>query len=61
MKQAIEPVDKRVDSPHRVVLSHVATHAVRVILSGLFDELPNLNIILGHCGQFPVLIPRPIP
>jgi len=26
-------------------------HAMRLILSGIFDELPNLKIILGHCGE----------
>ncbi len=36
-----------------------ATHAVRLILSGLFDELPNLKVILGHCGEgLPFLLPR---
>jgi gamma-resorcylate decarboxylase len=36
-----------------------ANHAVRLILSGLFDELPNLNVILGHCGEgLPFLLPR---
>ncbi len=28
-----------------------ATHAVRLILSGLFDTYPNLRIILGHLGE----------
>ncbi len=28
-----------------------ATHAVRLILSGLFDAYPNLKIILGHLGE----------
>ncbi len=26
-------------------------HAMRLILSGLFDDLPNLKIILGHLGE----------
>ncbi len=26
-------------------------HALRLILSGVFDELPNLQIILGHWGE----------
>jgi len=26
-------------------------HALRLILSGLFDEYPNLKIILGHLGE----------
>jgi predicted TIM-barrel fold metal-dependent hydrolase len=28
-----------------------ATHALRLIASGLFDEYPRLNIILGHLGE----------
>jgi predicted TIM-barrel fold metal-dependent hydrolase len=28
-----------------------ATHALRLILSGLFDEHPGLKIILGHLGE----------
>jgi predicted TIM-barrel fold metal-dependent hydrolase len=28
------------------------THALRLLVSGLFDRLPNLNIILGHLGEF---------
>jgi predicted TIM-barrel fold metal-dependent hydrolase len=28
-----------------------ATHALRLITSGLFDRLPNLQIILGHMGE----------
>lgn len=36
-----------------------ATHALRLILSGLFDKLPKLNIILGHCGEgLPFTLPR---
>jgi gamma-resorcylate decarboxylase len=36
-----------------------STHAVRLILSGLFDQLPNLNVILGHCGEgLPFTLPR---
>ena len=35
------------------------THAVRLILSGLFDKYPNLTIILGHMGEgLPHLLPR---
>ena len=29
----------------------VATHAVRLILSGLFDRFPRLKICLGHMGE----------
>ena len=28
------------------------THALRLITSGLFDRLPDLQIILGHLGEF---------
>jgi predicted TIM-barrel fold metal-dependent hydrolase len=28
-----------------------ATHAMRLILSGLFDRLPTLQVILGHMGE----------
>lgn len=26
-------------------------HALRLVVSGLFDRFPKLNIILGHCGE----------
>ncbi len=29
-----------------------ATHALRLIVSGLFDRFPGLQIILGHMGEF---------
>lgn len=36
-----------------------ATHAVRLMLSGLFDKYPQLKIILGHLGEgLPFLLPR---
>jgi len=31
--------------------AETAIHALRLIGSGLFDELPRLNIILGHLGE----------
>lgn len=35
------------------------THAVRLILSGLFEKVPDLKIILGHLGEaIPFLLPR---
>ncbi|MFB8275999.1 amidohydrolase family protein [Nocardia colli] len=35
------------------------THAVRLMLSGLFDRFPNLTVILGHLGEgLPQLLPR---
>ena len=36
-----------------------ATHAIRLMLSGLFDEFPNLQVVLGHLGEgLPLLLPR---
>jgi 2,3-dihydroxybenzoate decarboxylase len=36
-----------------------ATHAVRLMLSGLFDRHPSIQIILGHLGEgLPFLLPR---
>ncbi|MED2944404.1 amidohydrolase family protein [Bacillus swezeyi] len=36
-----------------------ATHALRLMLSGLFDRYPNLTIILGHLGEgLPFTLPR---
>jgi 2,3-dihydroxybenzoate decarboxylase len=36
-----------------------ATHAIRLILSGLFDRFPKLTIILGHLGELlPFALPR---
>lgn len=36
-----------------------ATHAIRLMLSGLFDRYPNLTIILGHLGEgLPLMLPR---
>jgi gamma-resorcylate decarboxylase len=35
------------------------THAVRLMLSGLFDDHPNVQVILGHLGEgLPFLLPR---
>ncbi|HLH61654.1 MAG TPA: amidohydrolase family protein [Ktedonobacteraceae bacterium] len=31
--------------------SETAIHALRLILSGIFDRLPNLQIIIGHMGE----------
>jgi gamma-resorcylate decarboxylase len=36
-----------------------STHALRMILSGLFDKYPKLNIVLGHLGEaLPFTLPR---
>jgi 2,3-dihydroxybenzoate decarboxylase len=31
--------------------TETASHAIRIVLSGLFDRLPKLKIILGHMGE----------
>ena len=37
----------------------VGTHAIRLIASGVFDELPKLKIVIGHMGEgIPFLLPR---
>ncbi|QEY25225.1 amidohydrolase family protein [Neisseria zalophi] len=36
-----------------------ASHAVRLMLSGLFDRYPTLQVILGHLGEgLPYMLPR---
>ena len=36
-----------------------ATHALRLIMSGLFDRFPGLNVVLGHLAEgLPFLLPR---
>ena len=36
-----------------------SSHALRLILSGLFDEYPKLTVILGHLGEgLPLILPR---
>lgn len=36
-----------------------ATHALRLMLSGLFDRFPTLQVILGHMGEgLPFMLPR---
>ena len=36
-----------------------ASHAIRLMLSGLFDRYPNIQIILGHLGEgLPHILPR---
>src|SRR5882672_8498048 len=37
----------------------VGTHAIRLIGAGIFDEFPNLKIVIGHMGEgIPFLLPR---
>ena len=39
--------------------SETAIHALRLILSGVFDRLPNLQIIIGHMGEMnPFMLDR---
>ena len=45
--------------PNWAFHAETAVHALRLIGSGLFDELPRLQIILGHLGEaLPFLLPR---
>lgn len=37
----------------------ISTHAVRLMLSGLFDRYPQLTVLLGHLGEgLPFMLPR---
>jgi 5-carboxyvanillate decarboxylase len=39
--------------------AETSLHALRLLLSGLFDELPRLRILLGHLGEgLPFWLPR---
>ena len=39
--------------------AETSLHALRLILSGVFDEFPNLKIVLGHLGEgLPFWLPR---
>jgi gamma-resorcylate decarboxylase len=39
--------------------AETAMHAIRLILSGLFDRFPKVNVILGHLGEgLPFTLPR---
>jgi len=39
--------------------AETAIHALRLMVSGLFDRHPHLKIILGHCGEgLPFSLPR---
>lgn len=60
------PSQRRIYEGHPALLGsawafgvETATHAVRLMLSGLFDTYPSLRIILGHLGEgLPQLLPR---
>jgi 2,3-dihydroxybenzoate decarboxylase len=41
----------RLDSAMLGFSHEVSLHALRLICSGVFDQFPNLNIVLGHMGE----------
>ncbi len=52
------PLEQRLYEGHAELLGaawgfapETATHALRLVYSGLFDRFPNLTIILGHLGE----------
>jgi predicted TIM-barrel fold metal-dependent hydrolase len=52
------PLDQRSYDGHPELIGatwgfapETATHALRLVYSGLFDRLPNLTLILGHLGE----------
>jgi gamma-resorcylate decarboxylase len=52
------PTERRIYESREVLLgptwaftAETATHALRLIVSGLFDRLPSLTVILGHMGE----------
>jgi 2,3-dihydroxybenzoate decarboxylase len=52
------PADRRAYEGHAELLGatwgfapETATHALRLIYSGLFDRLPDLTLVLGHLGE----------
>lgn len=52
------PLDQRSYDGHRELLGatwgfapETATHALRLVYSGLFDRYPSLTVILGHLGE----------
>jgi 2,3-dihydroxybenzoate decarboxylase len=50
--QMIEPFLKRgLDAAVYGFACETGLHALRLIVSGLFDRFPKLQIILGHCGE----------
>jgi len=38
-------------APFGISAARTATQALRLVGSGLFDEFPNLQIVLGHLGE----------
>ena len=50
--QMIEPFLKRgLDAAVYGFACETGLHALRLMVSGLFDRFPKLQIILGHCGE----------
>jgi 2,3-dihydroxybenzoate decarboxylase len=52
------PVEQRIYQGHAELIGatwgfapETATHALRLVYSGLFDRLPGLTLILGHLGE----------
>ena len=52
------PIEQRAYEGHAQLLGatwgfapETATHALRIVQSGLLDRLPNLTIVLGHLGE----------
>ena len=43
--------DYQMDAPMWGFHMDASTHAVRLLLSGVFDQFPDLTIVLGHMGE----------
>jgi predicted TIM-barrel fold metal-dependent hydrolase len=57
-RRAYEGYEVLADSPWGFG-AETAIHTLRLILSGLFDRFPRLQVILGHLGEgLPFLLPR---
>ena len=57
-RRAYEGYEVLADSPWGFG-AETALHTLRLILSGLFDRFPRLEVILGHLGEgLPFLLPR---
>ena len=57
-RQSLQPVLHAMYAGHKQLggatwgfAPETATHALRLVYSGLFDRLPKLNVILGHLGE----------
>jgi gamma-resorcylate decarboxylase len=57
--RAIQGYPPELDGSAWAFTYETASHAIRLMLSGLFDVYPNLQVILGHLGEgLPYLLPR---